>query len=61
MFIRKSRLRLGKFATSDTKRLLQQNRHLASFAAQQHFGSYWGKADMSNGFSEGATVKSLKA
>jgi uncharacterized membrane protein len=35
--------------------------HLASFAALQHFGSYWGKADMPNGFSEGATVKSLKA
>jgi hypothetical protein len=25
------------------------------------FGRYWGKADMPNGFSEGATVKSLKA
>jgi hypothetical protein len=35
--------------------------HFASFAAAHHFGRYWGKADMPNGFSEGATVKSLKA
>jgi hypothetical protein len=32
-----------------------------SFRRVQKFGRYWGKADMPNGFSEGATVKSLKA
>jgi hypothetical protein len=35
--------------------------HIASFRRVAKFGRYWGKADMPNGFSEGATVKSLKA
>jgi hypothetical protein len=35
--------------------------HMASFRRVAKFGRYWGKADMLNGFSEGATVKSLKA
>jgi hypothetical protein len=35
--------------------------HLASFRRIAKFGGYWGKADMPNSFSEGATVKSLKA
>jgi hypothetical protein len=35
--------------------------HIASFRCAAKFGGYWGKAGMPNGFSEGATVKSLKA
>jgi hypothetical protein len=31
--------------------------HLASFTALQHFGSYWGRADMPNEFSEPKKVK----
>jgi len=30
-------------------------------STRRKIGRYWGKADMPNGFSEGATVKSLKA
>jgi hypothetical protein len=36
----------GREAKNDDARFW----HLASFAALQHFGSYWGKADMPNEF-----------
>jgi hypothetical protein len=61
IFIPKSHLEPREFLISSAKRLLQHNRHIASFRRVAKFGPYWGKAVMPNSFSEGATVKSLKA
>jgi hypothetical protein len=44
MFIRKSRLQLGNLVTSDAKRLLQHNRHLADNPAAPAFVRYWGNS-----------------
>jgi hypothetical protein len=41
MFIRKSRLQLGKFVIICAKRLLQQNRHLADKPTAFAFVAYW--------------------
>jgi hypothetical protein len=46
---------------ADTGKLNVSLWHIASFRRVAKFGRYWGKADMPNGFSEGATVKSSKA
>src|ERR1017187_9211288 len=41
IFIPKSHLEPREFLISSAKRLLQQYRHLAAFAALQKFGRYW--------------------